>query len=91
MQPQPQPPGTAGDMRGMPGIRVVSAQLPTAVAPAAADPVSALLAAQVAAHAQAYAAITEQVAAVREILAKTLGDAAGWNSERDAPGTPPAT
>jgi PE family protein len=49
----------------------------TGVAPAAADMVSILTAAQFASHAQLFQAISAEAAAVREQLAATLGISAG--------------
>ncbi|GFG76183.1 PE family protein [Mycobacterium botniense] len=49
----------------------------TGVVPAAADPVSALTAAQFAAHAQMYQAVSAQAAAIHEQLVATLGSNAG--------------
>jgi hypothetical protein len=45
----------------------------TAVVPAAADEVSALTAAQFAAHAQMYQAVSAQAAAIHEMFVNTLG------------------
>ena len=45
----------------------------TGVVPAAADEVSALTAAQFAAHAQMYQAVSAQAAAVHEMFVNTLG------------------
>lgn len=45
----------------------------TGVVPAAADPVSALTAAQFASHAQVYQAISAQAAAVHQQMVETLG------------------
>ena len=49
----------------------------TGVIPAAADEVSALTAAQFAAHAQMYQAISAQAAAIHEMFVNTLGISAG--------------
>jgi hypothetical protein len=49
----------------------------TGVIPAAADQVSALTAAQFAAHAQLYQAISAQAAAIHEMFVNTLGISAG--------------
>lgn len=48
----------------------------TALAPAAADEVSALTAAQFAAHAQMYQAVSSQAAAIHEMFVNTLGTSA---------------
>jgi hypothetical protein len=49
----------------------------TGVVPAAADEVSALTAAQFAAHAQMYQAIAAQATAIHELFVNTLGTSAG--------------
>jgi PE family len=49
----------------------------TGVVPAAADEVSALTAAQFAAHAQLYQAVSAQAAAIHEAFVNTLGTSAG--------------
>ena len=49
----------------------------TGVVPAAADEVSALTAAQFAAHAQMYQAIGAQATAIHELFVNTLGTSAG--------------
>src|ERR1700679_2656136 len=49
----------------------------TGVVPAAADEVSALTAAQFAAHAQVYQAVAAQAAAIHEQFVNTLGTSAG--------------
>jgi len=49
----------------------------TGVIPAAADEVSALTAAQFAAHAEMYQAISAQAAAIHEMFVSTLGISAG--------------
>ncbi|BBY40605.1 PE family protein PE32 [Mycobacterium mantenii] len=59
----------------------------TSVAPAAADVVSALTAAQFAAHAQLYQAISAQAAWVQQQLATTLGIAAGSYAATEAANT----
>jgi PE family len=55
----------------------VAAAPTTGVIPAAADEVSALIAAQFAAHAAVYQAVSAQAAAVHELLVATLGASAG--------------
>jgi hypothetical protein len=54
----------------------VAAAPTTGVVPAAADEVSALVAAQFAAHAQIYQAISAQAAAIHEMFVNTLGTSA---------------
>ena len=49
----------------------------TGVIPAAADEVSALTAAQFAAHAEMYQAISAQAAAIHEMFVNTMGISAG--------------
>jgi PE family len=56
----------------------------TAVVPAAADEVSALTAAQFAAHAQMYQAIGAQATAVHELFVNTLGVSAGSYAATEA-------
>jgi hypothetical protein len=60
---------TAGNM--------AAAGLTTGVVPAAADEVSALTAAQFAAHAQMYQAIGAQAMAIHELFVSALGTSAG--------------
>jgi hypothetical protein len=50
---------------------------PTTTVPAAADEVSALIAAQFTAHAQLYQAVSAQAAAIHEMFVSTLGASAG--------------
>jgi PE family len=52
--------------------------------PAAADEVSALTAAQFAAHAQVYQAVSAQAAAIHELFVKTLGISSGSYAETEA-------
>lgn len=56
----------------------------TGVVPAAADEVSALTAAQFAAHAQLYQAIATQAAAIHEQFVNTLGTSAGSYAATEA-------
>jgi hypothetical protein len=56
----------------------------TGVVPAAADEVSALTAAQFAAHAQMYQAISAQAAAIHEMFVNTLGTSAGSYAATEA-------
>jgi len=56
----------------------------TGVVPAAADEVSALTAAQFAAHAQMYQAVSAQAAAVHQMFVNTLGTSAGSYAATEA-------
>ncbi|MDT5233313.1 MAG: hypothetical protein QOE52_3808 [Mycobacterium sp.] len=56
----------------------------TGVVPAAADEVSALAAAQFAAHAQMYQAVSAQAAAIHEMFVNTLGVSAGSYAATEA-------
>jgi hypothetical protein len=56
----------------------------TGVVPAAADEVSALTAAQFAAHAQIYQAVSAQAAAIHELFVNTLGISAGSYAATEA-------
>jgi hypothetical protein len=56
----------------------------TGVIPAAADEVSALTAAQFAAHAQLYQAVSAQAAAIHEMFVNTLGTSAGSYAATEA-------
>lgn len=56
----------------------------TGVVPAAADEVSALTAAQFAAHAQMYQAVSAQAAAIHEMFVRTLGTSAGSYAATEA-------
>ncbi len=56
----------------------------TGVVPAAADEVSALTAAQFAAHAQMYQAIGAQATAIHELFVNTLGTSAGSYAATEA-------
>ena len=56
----------------------------TGVVPAAADEVSALTAAQFAAHAQLYHAVSAQAAAVHETFVSTLGISSGAYAATEA-------
>jgi len=62
----------------------VAAAPATAVIPAAADEVSALTAAQFAAHAQMYQAVSAQAAATHEMFVTTLGTSAGSYAATEA-------
>ena len=71
----------AGTLQGigstMSAQNAAAAAPTTGVVPAAADEVSALTAAQFAAHAQMYQAVSAQVAAVHEQFVNTLGLSSG--------------
>jgi|SRR5580693_187843 hypothetical protein len=56
----------------------------TGVVPAAADEVSALTAAQFAAHAQMYQAVSAQAAAIHEMFVNTLGISAASYAATEA-------
>src|SRR5574337_1410564 len=56
----------------------------TGVVPAAADEVSALTAAQFAAHAQMYQAVSAQAMAIHELFVNTLGVSAGSYAATEA-------
>jgi PE family protein len=56
----------------------------TGVVPAAADEVSALAAAQFAAHAEMYQAVSAQAAAIHEMFVNTLGISAGSYAATEA-------
>lgn len=63
---------------------VATAAPTTGVVPAAADEVSALTAAQFAAHAQLYQAVSAQAAAIHEMFVNTLGTSAGSYAATEA-------
>ena len=67
----------AGTLQGigssMSAQNAAAAAPTTGVVPAAADQVSALTAAQFAAHAQMYQAVSAQAAAIHEMFVNTLG------------------
>ena len=71
----------AGDLQGIgASVSAVNAAMAgptTGVVPAAADPVSALTAAQFAGHAQLYQTISAQAAAIHEQFVATLSTSAG--------------
>ena len=71
----------AGDLQGIgASVNAISAAVAsptTGVVPAAADPVSALTAAQFAMHAQLYQTISAQAAAIHEQFVQTLSTSAG--------------
>ena len=79
---QPELLGTAaGTLQGigseMTAGNTAAAAPTTGVIPAAADEVSALTAAQFAAHAQMYQAVSAQAAAIHEMFVNTLNVSAG--------------
>lgn len=61
-----------------------AAEPTTGVVPAAADPVSALTAAQFASHAELYQAISTQAAAIHQQMVATLGSNAGAYAATEA-------
>ena len=63
--------------RALSAQNAAAAMPTTSVAPPAADEVSALTAAQFAAHAQMYQAVSAQAAAIHEMFVTTLGTSAG--------------
>jgi PE family len=78
----------AGDLAGigsqMSAHNAATAGPTTAVVPAAADEVSALTAAQFAAHAQVYQAVSAQAAAIHEMFVNTLGTSAASYAATEA-------
>jgi hypothetical protein len=78
----------AGDLQGvgtaMAAGNMAAAAPTTGVVPAAADEVSALTAAQFAAHAQMYQAVSAQAAAIHEMFVNTLGTSAGSYAATEA-------
>jgi PE family len=69
---------------GMMAGNAAAAAPTTGVVPAAADEVSALTAAQFAAHAQMYQAVSAQAAAIHEMFVNTLGISAGSYAATEA-------
>jgi hypothetical protein len=73
--------GAAGELAGIGSqmnVQNAAAAAPTTgLVPAAADEVSALTAAQFAAHAQMYQAVSAQAAAIHEMFVNTLATSAG--------------
>jgi hypothetical protein len=69
---------------GMMAGNAAAAAPTTGVVPAAADEVSALTAAQFAAHAQMYQAVSAQAAAIHEMFVNTLGISAGAYAATEA-------
>ena len=78
----------AGHLQGigstMTAGNVAAAAPTTGVIPAAADEVSALTAAQFAAHAQLYQAVSAHAAAIHEMFVITLGLSAGSYAATEA-------
>jgi hypothetical protein len=66
------------------GQNAAAAAPTTGVVPAAADEVSALTAAQFAAHAQLYQAVSAQAATIHEMFVNTLGTSAGSYAATEA-------
>src|SRR6201993_2815231 len=84
----------AGSLQGigsaMRAQNAAAAAPTTGVVPAAADEVSALTAAQFAAHAQMYQAVSAQAAAIHEMFVNTLGvSSASYTIAEIANGPPP--
>jgi hypothetical protein len=71
----------AGSLQGigstMSAQNAAAAAPTTGVVPAAADEVSALTAAQFAAHAQMYQAVSQQAAAIHDMFVNTLATSSG--------------
>ncbi len=74
----------AGIGSSMTAGNVAAAAPTTGVVPAAADEVSALTAAQFAAHAEMYQAISAQAAAIHEMFVNTLGVSAASYAATEA-------
>ena len=78
----------AGTLQGigatMSSQNAAAAAPTTGVVPAAADEVSALTAAQFAAHAQMYQAVSAQAAALHEMFVNTMGICAGSYAATEA-------
>ena len=78
----------AGDLTGigsaMAGQNAAAAAPTTSLVPAAADEVSALTAAQFAAHASLYQAVSAQAAAIHEMFVNTLATSAGSYAATEA-------
>ncbi len=81
----------AGDLAGIGSVmnaqNAAAAAPTTGVIPAAADEVSALTAAQFAAYAQLYQAVSAQAAAIHEMFVNTLGTSAGSYAATEAANT----
>jgi hypothetical protein len=78
----------AGNLGGIGSVmtagNMAAAAPTTGVIPAAADAVSALTAAQFAAHAEMYQAVSSQAAAIHELFVNTLGVSAGSYAATEA-------
>lgn len=78
----------AGNLQGigtaMSAQNAAAAAPTTGVVPAAADEVSALTAAQFAAHAQMYQAVSAQAAAIHEMFVNTLATSSGSYAATEA-------
>jgi hypothetical protein len=78
----------AGNLQGigssMSAQNAAAAAPTTGVVPAAADEVSALTAAQFAAHAQMYQTVSAQAAAIHEMFVNTLSTSAGSYAAAEA-------
>lgn len=78
----------AGSLQGigsaMSAQNAAAAAPTTGVMPAAADEVSMLTAAQFAAHAQMYQAVSAQAAAIHDLFVNTLGTSAGSYAATEA-------
>jgi PE family len=78
----------AGTLQGlgsaMAAQNAAAAAPTTGVVPAAADEVSALTAAQFAAHASLYQAVSAQATAIHELFVATLGTSAGSYAATEA-------
>ena len=72
---------------GMSAQNAAAAAPTTGVVPAAADEVSVLTAAQFAAHAQMYQAVSAQAAAIHEMFVSTLATSAGSYAATEAANT----
>jgi hypothetical protein len=74
----------AGIGSGVTAQNAAAAAPTTGVVPAAADEVSALTAAQFAAHAQMYQAVSAQAAEIHDMFVNTLGTSAGSYAATEA-------
>jgi hypothetical protein len=78
----------AGELQGIGSVMVAqnaaAAGPTTGVTPAAADEVSAMTAAQFAAHAQMYQAVSAHAAAIHELFTTTLKTSAGAYAATEA-------
>jgi hypothetical protein len=79
---------TAGNLQSIGSVmtagNAAAAGPTTGVVPAAADEVSALTAAQFAAHAQLYQVVSAQAAAIHEMFVNTLATSAGSYASTEA-------